>query len=321
MIVKRAQNFVFHEKLFERGDEILIGVSGGPDSVALLRVLDALKGKMDLKLSLLHVNHALRGEESDKDEQFVRELAKQLEITLKVVKCKDKKDGESEEALREFRYEQFEKERKDKRLDWIAVGHTKDDQAETVLMNLLRGSGMKGLNGIEAKRGKVIRPLLELEKNELVSFLEKEDQQFRIDKSNFDEKYVRNKIRHKLIPLIEEEFNPKIKERLASLSKQVGQINLLVEQIAQKSYNDIGNVEKDKVTFKSKDLLEKPNAVRALIFRNSIKHLKGNVKNISAAHLFEFEKILSSGKSKNQIFLLGPVQIEKSGLKVVFQRK
>lgn len=321
MLFKRVQNFIFLNKLFERGEGILIGVSGGSDSVALVRILGDLRKKMDLKLSLLHINYGLRAEDSEKDEKFVREFAKKTNIELKVVRYKGKLEGNLEQNMRDFRYEEFEKQLRKEKFDWIAVGHTKDDQVETVLMNLVRGSGLKGLGGIAAKRGKVIRPLLDFEKEELVDYLKEKKQKFRVDQSNLDEKFLRNKIRHKLIPFLQEHFNPKIKSGLVNLSKQARSVNLFVEQIAQNTYNEIGKIEKSEVTFEIDDLISMDEFIRGFIFRYSLEHLKGNSKDISAAHLFEFEKMLLSRKSKKQNFQIGSIAIEKKGSSVIFQKK
>ena len=318
LLIKRVQNFAFHRKLFRKGDGIVIGVSGGPDSVALTCVLSQLQKKYELKLLLLHVNYGLRGEDSDFDEELVKKLARKVGIPLNIVRYAEKPTGNPEQALREFRYREFEKERKAKGYKWIAVGHTLDDQAETVLMNLIRGAGLKGIGGITEKRGRIIRPLLVFEKQELLEFLKQINQKFRIDKSNLDESLLRNKIRRRLIPLLAEDYNPQIKAKLANLAKQVQIINVFVEQIAKSTYNEIGESDDQSVRFRLLDLEALAPALRGLIFRHSISCLQGDVKNISAAHLFEFEKILSSLKSKHQKFNIGTIVVERKGMDIVF---
>lgn len=320
MFIKRVQNFAFHRKLFQKGDGIVIGVSGGPDSVALACVFAQLQKKYELKLSLLHVNYGLRGKDSDSDEQLVRELAQEIGIPLNVIQYTEKSTGNLEQALREFRYKEFEKERKAKGHEWIAVGHTLDDQAETMLMNMIRGAGLKGIGGITEKRGHIVRPLLAFEKQEILEFLKQIDKKFRIDKSNLDESLLRNKIRRRLIPLLARDYNPQIKSKLANLAKQVQATNIFVEQIVESTYNEIGEPDNQSVRFKLLDLEALAPALRSLIFRRSVGHLRGDVKNISAAHLFEFEKILSSSKSKRQKFSIGTIVIERKGANVMFMK-
>ncbi len=318
LFIKRVQNFVFHSKLFQKGDGIVIGVSGGPDSVALVHALVGLQEKYELKLSLLHVNFGLRGKDSDFDEKFVKKLAREKGLPLKVVRYSERSTGNLEQALREFRYREFEKERKVREYEWIAVGHTLDDQAETVLMNLIRGAGLKGMCGITEKRGCIIRPFLAFEKQEIIEYLKQLGQKFRIDKSNLDENLLRNKIRHSLIPLLSEEYNRQIKTKLANLAKQIQVASVFVEQISENTYNEIKQSNDQSVRFKLLDLDALAPALRSLIFRRSINHLKGDVRNVSAAHMFEFEKMLSSLKSKHQKFSVGAITIERRGMDVMF---
>jgi len=215
--------------LIENGDKIVIGVSGGPDSIALLNVLLEIKEeeKIDFDIVVCHVNHLIR-KEAIKDEEYVLEFCKKhnIECFVKKIKieeiAKKEKIG-TEEAGRIARYEFFNEILIKTSSNKIATAHTANDNAETVLMNIIRGSGTLGLKGIEAKRENLIRPLIECGRDEIEQYCKERKLNPRIDKTNFENIYTRNKIRNMLIPYIKENFNPNIIEglnRLSDLSKQ-----------------------------------------------------------------------------------------------------
>lgn len=190
----------------------MVGFSGGPDSTGLVLALSELADKYNLKLRLAHVNFRQRREESDKDEKFVRELAEDLNLPIDIVQYKEKTEKENfEQAMRNFRYKFFERVRRDHQLDLITTAHTLDDKVETFMMNLLRGSGIKGMISLKNKNGKLMRPLLVFEKKEILSYLKEKNRDFRTDKSNFNTKFLRNRVRLELIPLIERNYNSNFK--------------------------------------------------------------------------------------------------------------
>lgn len=319
---KRFQNKIFHSQLFKKKDKIVIGISGGPDSVSLTRLLNDLKKKYELELLLVHINYGLRNESSTKDEKFVVGLADELDIPLKVYKYKNtEKKGNLEENLREFRYKLFEKERKENSFDYIAIGHTLDDKVETFLMNLIRGAGNEGLVSLEARKNKIIRPLIFFQKKELLEYLNSVNQLYRLDESNLDKKFFRNRIRLELIPLLEKEYNPQIKKRVSDLIEHIRSDLIIVEEINKKTYNEliqesVSGLELDvkKAEKVSLDLLKR-------IFRTAIINLQGDLRNVSAKHFFEFLKIFNSRKSKEQSLDLERVRLTKKGNKIIFQLK
>ncbi len=318
--VKKIQNFAFHNQLFLRGEKILIGISGGPDSTCLSRVFLKLKEHHNLKLALLHINHGLRGEESEKDEKFVREFAKVNDLELEVVRFEkggDKKEN-LEAKLRDFRYEQFELFAKKEGFDRIALAHNADDQAETFLMNLFRGSGTKGLSAMSPKRGKIIRPLLFIPKKEILEWLKKIGQAYRTDESNFDESFFRNKIRHRLIPVLQE-YSPKLRTRIFQLTNNLRDESLVVEEIVEKKYNEIVRDKRDGRLVLVDDFRNCSMGMRKLIFRRIFKDIKGELKNVSNNNFFEFNKILESDKAKSQSCVTSGVIIERKGKKITFQ--
>ncbi len=214
--------------LIPKGSAVVLGLSAGPDSLCLLHILLGLKEKLGFELCALHVNHMLRGADADADESFARSFCEEQGIPLRVVK-KDvmamaKEQGLStEDAGRRVRYEAFfryaEELRKDGRPALIALAHNRDDQAETVLMRLIRGTGVHGLAAMEYKRADgVIRPLLDTPRSAVEEYCREKGLEPRIDKTNSEPGYTRNRVRLELLPLLESSYNPKIKEALVRLS-------------------------------------------------------------------------------------------------------
>ncbi|HLR36336.1 MAG TPA: tRNA lysidine(34) synthetase TilS, partial [Tissierellales bacterium] len=199
--------------LIDEGDQVVIGVSGGPDSMALLYILLDIKKVIPFNIYVAHVNHGVRGEAANKDEEFVRNICKDLNFpfySIKVNMYEYAKDHNmtGEEAGRKLRYDFFKKVLKKHGRGKIAVAHNKNDQAETLIMRFMRGTGIDGLKGIPYKRGNIIRPLLEINRDEIEAYIGENKIDTRLDKTNLEPIYNRNKIRLELMPYIEENFNP-----------------------------------------------------------------------------------------------------------------
>jgi tRNA(Ile)-lysidine synthase len=229
-------DYIRKHDLLRAGDRAGIAVSGGADSVALLRILLELHRELGIVLSVVHFNHKLRGAESDSDEEFVRELAAAHELQFiceigYVRAHAEKKKSSLETAARELRYEFFTKTLQPRDLDKIATAHTMDDQAETVLLKLARGAGTRGLAGIYPKistqhsalsiqQGKaVVRPLLETRRSELEAYLAELKQAWREDSSNRELRHMRNRVRHEILPRLEQNVNPRVREALAEAAE------------------------------------------------------------------------------------------------------
>lgn len=193
----------------------MIAVSGGPDSVCLLDLLVFLQKKYAFTLAIAHVNYQLRQEASDLDEAFVRRLARAYGVPCYIKRYSKRCKKHDEETLRTFRTTFFETLRKKHHFQTIALGHHANDQAETLLMNLLRGSGPMGLAGMLPHHQAKIRPLLALKREDILRYLHARSLPFRTDESNSDAHYTRNRIRHELLPLLENRFNPNIVATLA----------------------------------------------------------------------------------------------------------
>lgn len=209
--------------MLNHGDSIVVGLSGGPDSMCLLHVLMGLKEAWGLKIYAAHLNHQFRGRDADEDALYVKKKCEEwgIEVFIQVfnVPAYAKEKGlSSEEAGREIRYKLFYEVAHKVGANKIAIAHNMNDNAETVLMNLFRGSGIEGLKGIEATRGEIIRPLINVRRDEIEAYCHEKKLNPRIDKTNLEPIYGRNKVRLELIPYIEKHFNGNIMSTLQRLS-------------------------------------------------------------------------------------------------------
>lgn len=219
--IRRIQNTVKKFGLWQSGDAFVVCVSGGPDSLCLLDVLFLLSRKHGFVLHIAHVNYHLRGRASDLDEAIVRQMAERYHLPVSVLSEKNP-GNPSEERLRDIRYAFFEKVRAEIGARAIAVAHNQDDQAETLLLRLLRGAGLSGLSAIRPKNGSIVRPLIETSRADIVRYLKDRRLAFREDASNADPRYFRNRIRHTLIPFLEKNFQPQARKRLATTALLLG---------------------------------------------------------------------------------------------------
>ncbi len=240
MFKNKIRTYCRQKELFAKGDRILVGLSGGADSVCLFLVLLSMAKEWELSLVPVHVNHNLRGAEADRDQKFCEELCRQhnLELlveSMPVAELAAKKGWTLEEAGRNARYEVFRKWKERQRCDKIAVAHHKNDQAETVLFQLLRGSRLKGLSGIQAKNKDIIRPLLCVSREEIEEYLTGINQNYCIDRTNLEEEYTRNKIRHRMIPLAEE-LQPKAVEHITETAEYLGKVEKLLQSLTEELF-------------------------------------------------------------------------------------
>ncbi len=309
-LVKTIQNTVFRQEIFARKGKIILAVSGGPDSVFMLDIFSKLKPKYGLELAIAHVNYGLRGPESDKDEAFVRKLAEKYNIPVFVLNPRVKEKSNLENKLRDIRYDFFEKVRRDNKFNHISVAHNLDDQVETFLMRLIRGSGMAGLSGMQFKNGKIIRPILEITRQEIMDYLKLNKLKYRIDKTNLETVFFRNKIRLNLIPFLEKKFNPNIKDTLFKSSRSIAQDYDLISEISKKTINNKNN------ELSVKKILKLAPSLQKMALREVILQRKSNLKNIDAAHIEEILKALKSSKGKNQVVSFQGLKMKRKGDKI-----
>ena len=286
-------------KLIESGDKLVLGVSGGPDSIAMLYILNEIRKskKINFEIIVAHINHMIR-EEANDDEKFVKENCEKMGVKyfskrIDVKKLANTNKIGLEEAGRKVRYEFFEEVLKKTDANKIAIAHNKNDKVETVLMNLLRGSGIQGLRGIEYKNEHYIRPLLDCERSEIEKYCEEKNLNPQIDKTNFENDYTRNKVRNIVIPYIEKEFNPNILETLSRLSELMKQEDDFLKQQTNKIFEEIliKQEGEKQIILDLKKFNNQEKAVRSRLLMYSITKLFGTTKNIEKVHIEDVIKL------------------------------
>ena len=288
--------------LIKDGDKIVLGVSGGPDSICMLDMMRELKEEKNINFEIYvaHVNHMIR-EEAIEDEKYVQNYCLKHNIKFFVKRvdvqkiANDKKIG-TEEAGRKVRYDFFEEVLQKTGSNKIAIAHNKNDKIETIIMHLLRGSGLSGLKGIEPIRdNKYIRPLIECERREIEQYCEDKKLQPRIDKTNFENEYTRNKIRNIVIPYIKKEFNPNIIQTLSRLSQVATDESNYIDLQTQKIYNKLLIERTDKqITLKLKEFNQQENVIQKRLVLKTIKELNGSTDRIEKIHIEDIIKLCTN---------------------------
>lgn len=321
MIAATVRNTIKKFGLLKKGETVLIGVSGGPDSVCLLYILNNLKKDLGLKLQAAHIDHMLRSD-SASDLKYVQDLCNRLKMPLDSARIDVRslaKKGSLEEAARNARLDFFFKTAKAIKADAIALGHNLDDQAETVLMRILRGSGLSGLSGILPKRNilgfRVIRPLIEVNRKKIEAFLKKRKIRARIDSTNKQQVYFRNKVRHKLLPLLKKEYSPNIKGLLANMAESVALDYDYLAQATEKAAKS----SRTSFSLSRLDLLHP--ALKRMIFRGAIASLKGDTRRITFQHIREIEDLLLNRPSGSVVNLPRNVCARKTKDRLEFYLK
>ncbi|MFB0565576.1 MAG: tRNA lysidine(34) synthetase TilS [Candidatus Aminicenantaceae bacterium] len=309
MIKEKVNKTIKKYNLLDKGDRVLIAYSGGVDSSGMLAVLLELREQWEIELFLAHFNHELRKRAAE-DEQFVRCVAKKHSLPLFVgrenVRSYARRESLNlEEAGRRLRYEFLFKTATDCSASKIATGHTMTDQAETFLMRLLRGSGARGLGGIyPAVEGIIIRPLLQIEREEIEAYLSEQNLSYRIDESNFDRRFLRNRIRLEFIPFVQKKFEPKIIHHLSHLASILREEDDLLEKIGKEEAKKAFFKKSDTFLLNMKFISSLPLALRRRVIRNFILEIKGDLRGVSFS---DVESLAELGEGKEYYFRKGLV--------------
>ena len=291
-ILRTVKQTIATHRMLAAGDSVLIAVSGGQDSVTLAHVLHTLTAEHPLRLAIVHLNHCLRQKDSDRDAEFVADIARRLDLPCYIEKknvlhFQRNAHLSLEEAARKVRYEFFEKIAVRYGFNKIAVGHHSNDNAELVLMNLMRGSGPLGLSGIAPVRdGKIIRPLMRLKRSEIIDYIVEKKLPFVTDASNTDLSFTRNRIRHHLIPELEKSYNSAIIETLNRLATIMRAEDHWFENSLSKDFSNCISVKgRDAVSIDLDQLEGLADAARRRIIRKAILSVKKDLRRITLAHI------------------------------------
>jgi len=312
-------------------DRVLIGVSGGPDSVILLLALNQLKNDYKLTLKVAHVDHLIRGEDSHQDMEFVKSLCNDLGIDfcfreVDIKKIVEVKKDSIEKIARVARYDFFKEIAINENFTKIAVGHNSDDQAETILMRIIRGTGLLGLKGIPAVRNispdldiLLIRPLIEVSSSDIREYLDKENISYRKDYTNQEQIFLRNKVRHHLLPILEE-YNPNIKQLLLNMSYSLLGIQDYVNKEGRRRYRSTAVLKGDDIIIDLRRFSRFHTAIKREIFRNTIRQLKGNLKKITYQHWREFQVLVDERPIGSVVDFPFGVKAKKIKRKIIFYK-
>ncbi|MHB8085867.1 MAG: tRNA lysidine(34) synthetase TilS [Dehalococcoidia bacterium] len=330
---KSVSNFIRQYGLLSGGEKVLVAVSGGPDSVCLLHVLNSLKDELGIQLHIAHLDHSLRGSESDADSQYVSDLSAKLNLPVSIAKKDVREQSEQgkislEEAAREARYRFLDETAHEVGASRVAVGHTHNDQVETVLMHYLRGTGVQGLRGLRPAvpmpyGGKengvwVIRPLLNLTREQTVEYCNSLDLKPRHDSSNEQPGFLRNRIRMELLPLLRQ-YNPDIDDAITRLADLAGEDADLLDAQAAAAYDQTASAEGCLTCLDSGKLRGAPLALQRRVFRIALEQSYGSLKDIEAQHVNALVDLLF-GATGRCVSLPGGVTVTNERSRMVISK-
>jgi tRNA(Ile)-lysidine synthase len=312
--------------MLRAGDKVLAAVSGGPDSVFLVHILKYLERRLGIGLYIAHMDHGVRGRESGRDARFVRKLAKSLKVKAvhkKLISIKNTASPFSlEERLREKRYEFLKATASRLKCRLVATGHTLDDQAETVLMRIIKGASLKGIIGIHPVRrdGRIrfIRPLIEIEKKDIIGYLKTRRLPFMVDRTNLENRFLRNKIRNRILPYLAR-INPRVKRALFNLSDSMREDYDFIEE-EKKKIKPIRKGKKSARYILLRDLVLQPKALQKEIAREALKEAGGNIKKLTFRHWRDIDSLIRTKQKGKSLDLPGGVKIRKARDRIIFLR-
>lgn len=335
-IREKAKRTIERYNMLCNGDTVLVGVSGGPDSMALLYLLMEIRNEYGIVLKAAHLNHGFRKEAAD-EAKFVRKTAASLGLpvvisSINVPAIKETDGISAQEAARKARYAFFAEAAEEAGASMVALAHTADDQAETVLMRLLRGSGPLGLSGIPPVRkissqesgGRrqepiIIRPLIDCSRKEIEKYISERNIPFVTDSSNLKMDYMRNRVRMELLPFLEG-YNPNIKETLVRTAEVASRDNQLLDMEADRIYTTVASHENHgAISMEFKALKALHPAVSSRVIRKAIKAVKGDLKRVSFQHISDILGLIDFGEGKWSLHL-PDVTVSREHDKLLFKR-
>lgn len=312
-MLEKVLKTIEENNMIEKGDKIIVGVSGGPDSMCLLHILKSISKEYCIEVVAAHINHCLRGEEAEKDEEYVKDFCRKNNLKfysakIDINKLAKEKNLSCETAGREARYSFFKKVMKDINGTKVALAHNANDQCETILMRIMRGTGIEGLAGIKPIRDNIyIRPLINITRDEIEEYCASNDLNPRIDKTNLETIYTRNKIRLELIPYIRKNFNEDIVSAINRLAINVDIDSDYIEFMAEKSFKQYSIVKKDRIII-LKNAFNEHRAIVTRMIRYGICGIKGNLYNYEKIHIDQVIE-LQKNETGKELLLPGAIKV------------
>ena len=315
--LNRIRKTIERYEMLKPGDKVVVGVSGGPDSIALLNALDMLKNCYQLSLWAAHYNHKLRGEESAREAEFVNSQAKTIGVPLFLGEDDGslfEKQPNLEERSREQRYKFFRRVASEIGAQKVALGHTANDQAETFFLWVFRGSGSKGLGGMPPVReGFFIRPLIEMERKEIIAFLQGEGIPWVEDSSNQRRRYLRNRIRHFLIPKLIHDFDANLIKKIIKTTEILRDEELFLEKLSLEKFIELRKKEgrENALYIEITEFEKLPVSLRRRIVRHAIREIKGSLRRINFSHIEAILGVIKSQAPNLKLSLPGDFEVCK----------
>ena len=317
-LYRRFVEFIDENGLFKSRDRVVVAVSGGPDSVCLFYLLLELAKERNIKLVVAHYNHSMRGRKAVRDEIFVRDLAEKEGIPF-ICERAIKGQIKSEESARDFRYKFLEKARGERGGDVIAVAHNKDDLGETLLLNLVRGTGIRGIRSMPVRRGRIIRPLLFAKRSEIEKFLQDQGLESCHDESNDSPIFSRNFIRLKILPLFKK-LNPKFLDALARTANLASDYQKFISDIANKEIEKISHIDDGEISIDRKKFVSLSPVIQSEIICVLAENHQARI-DLSATQIEEILALIAKNVGKKHKIIAGRLKFELSGGRIIVSEK
>jgi tRNA(Ile)-lysidine synthase len=315
----QARKTIREHNMVVTGENVVVGVSGGADSTALLLCLSRLSEDMDITLTVAHLNHRIRGAEADADEEFVRQMTEEIGLPFvsEVIDVKRQaaaKKQNIEELARRIRYDFLRRTARSVEAQKIAIGHNLNDQAETALFRFIRGSGLEGLSAIHpVVDGLIIRPLLECSRASIFEYLKQKNASYQEDSSNRDLRHSRNRIRQELMPYLESNFNPRLVATISNEAFLAREAWSFMESQAKEAYTRLHCQIENGISIKIKDFRDLHPALQKEVLRQALKACLGSLRGIGSVHIQSILALCSAERSGQAQIPRGSLAIRESG--------
>lgn len=290
LIEEKVLRYIKDNKLIEEGDHVVLGVSGGADSMCLLRCLWELKDILKLRLTAVHIHHGVRGQEADEDKAYVENYCRKEKIEIltysyNVPAIAAERGTSVEEAGRDIRYETFYSVKEQLGAHKIGVAHNCGDNAETIIHNICRGTGLEGLAGIPVRRDCIVRPIMCLERNEIEAYLKEKGVQYKTDSTNLENEYTRNKIRNIVIPYLRDNVNDRAGEHIGAMGELVRAAQDYIGLQGKALFENIAQVEEERISINGKEFANAHQVLQGEVVRIAIELIAGRLKDITMKHI------------------------------------